>query len=102
MINVSHNMSTTNSLPPISSFLQPSVAHNNMDNKVIVQPYASAVASSGVTTSTVSHTFKYVELDTTTCYHCYGVPPNAMVLRALSIVFNKDPTKKKTLFSDEI
>ncbi len=38
--------------------------------------------------------FRYVELDTTTCYTCYGVPSKSHVLHALRLSYGGDLTKK--------
>ena len=44
--------------------------------------------------SSVGSAFRYVELDTTACYSCYGVPTKSVVLHALKISYGRDPTKK--------
>ena len=38
--------------------------------------------------------YRFVELDTTTCYDCYGVPTRAQVLHALALSYGEDRTKK--------
>ena len=60
-------------------------------------PSYSNVADSGVVRQPV--VYKYVELDTTTCFDCYGVPSRAMVMHALGLEFGWDRTKNvKQLF----
>ena len=60
-------------------------------------PSYSNVADSGIVRQPV--VYKYVELDTTTCFDCYGVPSRAMVMHALGLEFGWDRTKTvKQLF----